>query len=138
MQVLRDLGEIEFVNADSIAKGLSPFHPEAVSIEAGKLMLSRMEFLLAREQDFGFESTLASKNFSRIINKARVKGCTFHLIFCASSKRRASHSPGSIPSGGWWSQYPPGYYYSALQIRNGESTADIPATLRLIHGLRQF
>tara|TARA_B100001778_G_C18474403_1_gene577301 strand:- start:274 stop:846 length:573 start_codon:yes stop_codon:yes gene_type:complete len=81
MQVLRDLGEIEFVNADSIAKGLSPFHPESVSVEAGKLMLSRMEFLLTRTQDFGFESTLASRSFQRIITRAKNSGYSFHLIF---------------------------------------------------------
>ena len=81
MQVLKDLGEIEFVNADSIAKGLSPFHPESVSVEAGKLMLSRMEFLLRRTQDFGFESTLASRSFQRIITRAKNSGYSFHLIF---------------------------------------------------------
>lgn len=33
----------EFVNADEIARGLSPFNPESVAIEAGKLMLQRIE-----------------------------------------------------------------------------------------------
>jgi len=36
----------EFVNADAIAAGLSPFHPENVAIEAGKLMLKRIDFLI--------------------------------------------------------------------------------------------
>jgi predicted ABC-type ATPase len=32
----------EFVNADEIAKRLSPFQPEKVSIEAGRIMLNRI------------------------------------------------------------------------------------------------
>ena len=36
--VLPDLLECrEFINADEIAKGLSPFNPQSVAIEAGKL-----------------------------------------------------------------------------------------------------
>ena len=40
----------EFVNADEIARGLSPFNPESVAIEAGRLMLSRIEELLRRNE----------------------------------------------------------------------------------------
>ena len=39
----------EFVNADEIAKGLSPFNPESVAIEAGRLMLQRIDELLERD-----------------------------------------------------------------------------------------
>lgn len=39
----------EFVNADEIARGLSPFNPESVAIEAGRLMLSRIAELLRRK-----------------------------------------------------------------------------------------
>ena len=38
----------EFVNADEIAKGLSPFNPEGVAIEAGRLMLERIQYLLGK------------------------------------------------------------------------------------------
>ena len=54
------LGCREFVNADEIAKGLSPFNPESVAIEAGRLMLQRMDDLLAEGADFAFETTLAT------------------------------------------------------------------------------
>ena len=40
----------EFVNADEIARGLSPFNPESVAIEAGRLMLQRIEDLLAKDE----------------------------------------------------------------------------------------
>jgi len=44
----------EFVNADEIAKGLSPFQPESVSIEAGKIMLSRIDTLIKDGKNFAF------------------------------------------------------------------------------------
>lgn len=57
--VLPDLLECrEFVNADEIAKGLSPFNPESVAIEAGKLMLQRINLLLSQRKTFAIETTL--------------------------------------------------------------------------------
>ncbi len=46
----------EFVNADSIAAGLSPFNPESVAMKAGKLMLQRIDQLIREEADFAFET----------------------------------------------------------------------------------
>jgi predicted ABC-type ATPase len=48
----------EFVNADEIAKGLSPFQPEEVAFEAGRIMLNRIQDLLNHGVDFAFETTL--------------------------------------------------------------------------------
>ena len=53
----------EFVNADEIARGLSPFNPESVAIEAGRLMLQRIEDLLAKDETFSIETTLATKSY---------------------------------------------------------------------------
>ncbi|MFC3199585.1 hypothetical protein ACFOET_18355 [Parapedobacter deserti] len=50
----------EFVNADNIAAGLSPFNPEGVALEAGRIMLSRIHELLEEGADFAFETTLAT------------------------------------------------------------------------------
>ena len=50
------LGCREFVNADEIARGLSPFNPGSVAIEAGRLMLQRMDDLLSEGTDFAFET----------------------------------------------------------------------------------
>ena len=52
----------EFINADEIAKGLSPFQPETVSIQAGRIMLNRIDELLKANIDFAFETTLSSKS----------------------------------------------------------------------------
>ncbi len=71
----------EFVNADEIARGLSPFQPEKVSIEAGRLMLARIEELLKSHEDFSFETTLSSRSFVSTFNTAREKGYYITLIF---------------------------------------------------------
>lgn len=75
------LGCKEFVNADEIAKGLSPFNPESVAIEAGRLMLQRMNVLLSEGSDFAFETTLASRSYVRFIEKAHARGYYVTLLF---------------------------------------------------------
>lgn len=75
------LGCKEFINADEIAKGLSPFQPEKVSIEAGRIMLHRIDELLNQEKDFAFETTLSSKTYAQTILKAQSKGYFVTLLF---------------------------------------------------------
>ena len=71
----------EFVNADEIARGLSPFQPEKVSIEAGRLMLKRIEELINSNRNFSFETTLSTKSFINTIEKAKSKSNYITLIF---------------------------------------------------------
>ncbi|HWB92021.1 MAG TPA: zeta toxin family protein [Puia sp.] len=71
----------EFVNADSIAAGLSPFNPESVAIEAGRLMLSRIHELMAGGTDFAFETTLATRSYVSLIEFARGAGYKVTLLF---------------------------------------------------------
>lgn len=71
----------EFVNADEIAKGLSPFQPETVSFEAGRIMLNRIDELLQKEVDFAFETTLSAKSYISIVKKAQSQGYFVTLIF---------------------------------------------------------
>jgi len=72
---------IEYVNADEIAKGISPFNPEAVAIQAGKLMLKRLNYLKNNERDFALETTLSSRNYVRFLNESKQKGYTINLLF---------------------------------------------------------
>src|SRR5262245_40757021 len=60
-----NFGVAEFVNADTIAAGLSALRPDSVAISAGRLMLGRMHELAARRASFGFETTLATRHFAR-------------------------------------------------------------------------
>lgn len=71
----------EFVNADEIAKGLSPFQPESVSFEAGRIMLQRINELLKLNENFAFETTLSSLIYKNKILTARENGYNIILLF---------------------------------------------------------
>lgn len=71
----------EFVNADEIARGLSPFQPETVAIEAGKIMLRRIDELISTGQDFAFETTLSTRSFVNLCHEAQQVGYSVNLIF---------------------------------------------------------
>ena len=70
-----------FVNADEIARGLSPFDPESASIQAGRIMLTRVEELLANRQDFAIETTLATRTYINLIRRAQKSGYTVTLLY---------------------------------------------------------
>jgi len=71
----------EFVNAAEIAKGLSPFHPEEVAIEAGKLMLQRIDYLLKMRATFAIETTLDTKSYRNLVTRAKQSGYRVVLLF---------------------------------------------------------
>lgn len=71
----------EFVNADEIAKGLSPFQPEKVAFEAGRIMLHRINELLVSNENFAFETTLATKSYRSKVSIAQEKGYKVILLF---------------------------------------------------------
>lgn len=71
----------EFVNADEIAKGLSPFQPERVAVEAGRIMLNRINDLLKEDLSFAFETTLATKSYKSKILLAKEEGFKVTLLF---------------------------------------------------------
>jgi predicted ABC-type ATPase len=71
----------EFVNADGIAAGISPFNPESVAFEAGRIMLHRIQGLMAEGVDFAFETTLSAKSYLPLINSARGRGYNINLLF---------------------------------------------------------
>ena len=76
-------GIVEFVNADTIAAGLSAYAPETVAFEAGRVMLLRIEALLRAKKSFAFETTLSSKSFARLMPRAREAGYLVTLIYVA-------------------------------------------------------
>lgn len=97
----------EFVNADEIAKGLSPFNPEGVAIEAGRLMLQRIDVLLQGNESFSIETTLSTRSYTKLIDKAHSQGFYVNLLFFwlnspqAAIKRvakRVSEGGHNIPS----------------------------------------
>ncbi|HZQ34805.1 MAG TPA: zeta toxin family protein [Dehalococcoidia bacterium] len=71
----------EFVNADTIAVGLSAFNPEAAAMAAGRIMLARLQTLAEQRASFAFETTLASRSFAPWLQRRQAEGYRFHLIF---------------------------------------------------------
>lgn len=71
----------EFVNADEIAKGLSPFQPEKVSFEAGRIMLNRINELLFENNNFAFETTLSTKSYKSKSSTLRQRVIVLHCYF---------------------------------------------------------
>ncbi len=71
----------EFVNADLIAGGLSVFDPDMAAMAAGRAMLVRLKELAARQVDFAFKTTLASRSFVPWIAELMHAGYRFHLVF---------------------------------------------------------
>ena len=70
-----------FVNADEIARGLSPFAPETVSFQAGRIMLQRIDELLPQKVDFAIETTLSTRSYVQLVRRAQALGYKVHLIF---------------------------------------------------------
>lgn len=71
----------EFVNADEIARGISPLNPEKASIRAGRLMLGRIKELIAQEESFAFETTLSTKSYQSFVRTAMNHGYDTILLF---------------------------------------------------------
>jgi predicted ABC-type ATPase len=81
----------EFVNADNIAAGISPFNPEGVAIEAGRIMLKRINELLDEGSDFAFETTLSTRSYVSLIKKAQQVGYEVTLLYFWLSSPEMAH-----------------------------------------------
>lgn len=71
----------EFVNADTIAQGLSAFAQERVAFQAGRIMLKRLKELAATRASFAFETTLASRSYLPWLKQQQAAGYEVHLLF---------------------------------------------------------
>jgi len=70
-----------FVNADLIAQGMSPFSPEAAAIRAGRLVLSEIDFFSQKQVSFGFETTLSGRSYLNLVQRLKKKGYRIYLFF---------------------------------------------------------
>ena len=81
---------INFVNADEIARGLSPFSPDTVDVQAARIMLQRIDELLAQKADFAIETTLATRSYVQLVARAQSLGYKVHLLFfCLETPEQA-------------------------------------------------
>ncbi len=70
-----------FINADLIAQGVSPFIPEAAAFRAGRLMLGEIDLHSRRREDFGFETTLSGRGYLGLIRRLSQGGYAVHFFF---------------------------------------------------------
>lgn len=70
-----------FVNADLIAQGLSPFSPRAAAIKAGRLVLEQVHNFANKNTDFAFETTLSGKSYIPFLKLLKEKGYSINLFF---------------------------------------------------------
>jgi len=70
-----------FINADLIAEGISPFSPEAAAVRAGRLMLNEIRFFAQRRATFAFETTLSGRSYLRLIRQLKKQGYDVHFFF---------------------------------------------------------
>lgn len=100
------LGVKEFVNADEIARGLSPFNPGGVAFTAGRIMLERIRELAKDKVDFAIETTLATRTYEPLFKELKAKKYEIVLLFVYLSsakeallrvKKRVSMGGHNIP-----------------------------------------
>jgi predicted ABC-type ATPase len=72
---------LDFINADLIAGGISPFVPEKAAIQAARIMIEQIHHLAESRRDFGFETTLSGKSHANLLHKLKGKGYRIHLFF---------------------------------------------------------
>ncbi len=58
---------LNFINADLIAQGLSPFQPDKIAIEAGRLMIKHIDDCVRENESFAFETTLGGRGYIKKI-----------------------------------------------------------------------
>jgi predicted ABC-type ATPase len=71
----------DFLNADHIAHSLSPLHPEAVTVQAGKLMIERFMTYLDQQTSFAFETTASGILYAKHLKKAKERGYELNLVY---------------------------------------------------------
>jgi len=77
----RYVGRVDFINADLIARGLSPFRPEAAAMEAGRMVLQRIEQRITRHESFALETTLSGRGYAQTFMKIRKMGYRIEIYF---------------------------------------------------------
>ena len=75
------LREHEFLNADEIAREISPRNPEAASLSAGRELINRMRSLVLGGNSFAFETTCAGKSYIRVLEQCRRNGWRIALFY---------------------------------------------------------
>jgi predicted ABC-type ATPase/GNAT superfamily N-acetyltransferase len=76
-----ELRLLTFVNADVIAQGLAGFDPDTAALQAGRIMLTRLQELATARASFAFETTLAGRWYANWLKELRRQGYDVHLFY---------------------------------------------------------
>ena len=92
----------EFINADEIAKGLSPLDSENAAFKAGRIMLAKITTLIDENKSFAFETTLSGITYLNIIKNAKQKGyrITFFFVYLANETLAKNRVAARVSRGG--------------------------------------
>jgi predicted ABC-type ATPase len=93
---------VEFVNADEIARGLSPFNVEGVAFQAGRIMLERINQLIKEGKSFAFETTLSGLSYLQLVKDAKAAGyeITFFFVYLESYELAKNRVAIRVSKGG--------------------------------------
>ncbi len=95
----QELGIREFVNADEIARGLSPFNAEGAALAAGRFMIERMRYLVRNEQSFAFETTCSGTGACQLVTRMQgqklARDVAVSLVTLAAGRARPGCAEGS-------------------------------------------
>ncbi|MCW1885802.1 zeta toxin family protein [Luteolibacter flavescens] len=97
-----DLKGLRFLNADEIARGLSPFDPDRVARKAGRILLGEIAELTRSHEDFALESTLSGRSHAHILQRAKEAGysITLHFVWIPSAKVSLARVRQRVKKGG--------------------------------------
>ena len=92
----------EFLNADLIAAGLSPFAPETQNVRAGRLLLERFRELASQKADFGFETTLSGRTYVKLLGdmKTDVYRVVLFFLWLPSAEMAIARVESRVKQGG--------------------------------------
>ena len=77
----REIALLDFLNADEVARGLSPLAPERAQFEAGRIVISRFDQFVNERRNFCLETTLSGRTYRRHFAQARAAGYHVRLDF---------------------------------------------------------
>lgn len=101
-ELLPRLGLMRFLNADEIARGLSPLDPSLSAFRAGRLVLQEAHSLIATKASFAIESTLSGKTHLALIREAKARGYRFvlHYVVIGSATQAVARVALRVRVGG--------------------------------------
>jgi predicted ABC-type ATPase len=137
----------EFVNADETARRLNAPHPEAVSLQAGRLVLARVPELIAEGADFTFETTLSSQQSLTLMRRARQSDYRVELVFIglrspalhlARVEQRVAQGGHDIPDDIILRRYERSFDHLPMALQIAHSAAIFDNTERELHPLARI